>query len=951
MKILRLLFILALFFSPGVSAFADSLLSASNIAHRPFSLSAKRVSTWKKEGIRVFVAEKNASIVQGPFHIVADNVVCWFHEEKSLQNADAIVEVYCEGNITMFHGENYEKFEQVYLKFVTMTGIEVSPDIVPIVSFEDEQQIPVFLRGEDIRSRGEDEYLSMDVPDKTKTKDRGEKEELIDIIADHIDSWDEDDGRRIIVALGNVKIKKEGMTIDADSVILWFDKSVLSDVPQQSMELPLSEIYAEGNVTMRRENDFLIADRIFEQMTEDRGIIIDGKIKTTVQSRQEDKTSDENTGSRSKKSKTSALEGLPAHVTAEEIHHVDKGQYELKNGQITTCGYGHPHYHFKGKKIRLIQSKEHNIVSSKHNSFYLGQYPLAYFPYISLDIQEKEKLLKDWEFGSSSRFGTFIRTDWDLYAATGGRQKEWSDLILKMDYLQERGIGTGFDFGYRGQDLFGTVDTYYLNDHGEYDINRIPVDEEDRGSILWRHRQMFPQDIRMDLEYSYLSDPRFLREYFQHEFKTEKDHETAFYLRKIQDNRAATFLVNQQFNGFDTTVDSLREKTYAERLPEVKYQIISEPLLDNRMLFSSESSATYFNNSVEQSDDSSKNNQTLSGFTSGVVNEAIDTQPVTRIDSVSRLSFPFQPWFFNVKPFVEGRVTGYTESIDTSTEGFRENGDVTGRFIPSLGLDWSSTHWRSYSAYNDFFRINRLRHVFIPELRYIYSPFVTRDPSELYQYDEIDALDSSQMLVMGVKNKLQTKRGKPGYEKTVDFIDFNIDYYMFPTNSGIYTEGINGIIVRNDNFINLDFRCQLTDIIAFVSERNEFNTEDFQFDVLSYGTELYNPPDWQFFIGHRFIRDISSTIMLAADYQINEKWSIMGREKYDLKSSLSDDDDTDDDRSEESKNLKTSFVLSRYFHDWIGSITLELDPIRNDNSYRFDITPKGLQETTKRFWF
>ncbi len=949
MKITRLLFTLTLFLLLSAPAFADSLLSGGSLAHKPFSLSAKRVSTWKKEGTRVFIAEKNAGVSQGPFYIVADNVVCWFHEEDSMQHADAIIEVYCEGAVTVFHGENYEKFEQVYLKFVTLTGIEVNPDILPIVFFEEEQPIPFFLRGEDIRSRGEEEFLSMETPDKIKTKDLEEKEELIDIIADQIDSWEEGD-RRIVVALGNVKIKKEDMTIDADSIILWFDKSALPDVTQQSMALPLSELYAEGNVTMRRENDFLIADRIFEQMTEDRGIITDGKIKTTIQSGQEEDVSGQDAGFRSKKDTFDGLKDLPAHVTAEEIHHVGKGRYEIKNGQITTCGYGHPHYHFKGKKIRLIQSEGHNIVSSKYNSFYLDRYPVAYFPYLSMDIQKKEKLLKDWEFGSSSRFGTFIRTDWDLYVATGGKQKEWSDLIFKLDYLQERGIGTGFDFGYRGQDLYGSVETYYLNDQGEYDINRIPVDEEDRGTILWRHRQELPYDVRMDMEYSYLSDPRFLREYLPHEFKTEKDRETVFYLRRTEDNRAATFLVNQQFNGFDTTVDSLREKNYAERLPEIKYQIISEPLLDNRMLFSSESSITYFNNTVEQSADFRKYHPTLAGFDSGTVNEATETRPVARIDSVARVSFPFKPWIFNINPFVEGRATGYSESIDTSGAGVEAHGDVTGRFIPTFGLDWSSTHWRTYSVYNDFFRINRLRHIFIPELRYIYSPFVTRDPSELYQYDEIDALDSSQILVMGVKNKLQTKRGKPGHEKTVDFIDFNLDYYMFPTNSGIYTEGINGIIVRKDNFINMDFRCQLNDIVAFISERNEFNTEEFQFDVLSYGAEVINPPDWQFFAGHRFIRDISSTIMLAANYQINEKWSIMGKEKYDLKTSLADDDDGEG-RREERKNLKTSLMLSRYFHDWVGSITLELDPIRNDNSYRFDITPKGLQETTRRFWF
>ena len=45
----------------------------------------------------------------------------------------------------------------------------------------------------------------------------------MDIVADNIDSWEEG-VKRVVVAIGNVKIKKVDATIDADSVILWFDK-------------------------------------------------------------------------------------------------------------------------------------------------------------------------------------------------------------------------------------------------------------------------------------------------------------------------------------------------------------------------------------------------------------------------------------------------------------------------------------------------------------------------------------------------------------------------------------------------------------------------------------------------------------------------------------------------------------------------------------------------------
>lgn len=934
MRTLQAFLLLALLFIVKEYGYAESLLSGvKNIEQRPFSLLGNQIRTWKKDGIRVFVANKDARVVQGPFQIAADTVVCWFHEEEAMQHAEATVEVYCEGEVTIFQDENYEKYEQVYLSFETMTGVVVTPDIQPIETFEDAQETEAVLRGEEVRSMKKEEYLSTEIPKKVLITGVSQKEEMVDIIADSIDSWEEGD-RRVVVALGNVDIKKEDMTIDADSVILWFDKTK-SDSSKHS-ERPLGEIYAEGNVTMRRKDDVIIADKIFENQKENKGIFINSQVRTIPFEQPAVKKSDTSEGQeRTKKSQaSSALAGMSAYIGGEEIRHIGKGQYEIANSTITTCGYGHPHYCFKGKKIRLVQRGVHNIVSSTHNTLYLDKYPVAYLPYLSLDVRKKERLLKDWQFGSSSRFGTFFKSDWDLYIVTGGNQKDWSDLTLNLDYLEKRGIGTGLDFEYKGQDMLGYVDTYYIKDKGDSDINDVPIDHEDRGTILWRHRQQLPADWRLDMEYSYLSDPRFLREYFPHEFKQDKDRETVLYLRRIHNTSAETFLINEQFNGFDTTIDSLREKRYAERLPEASYRIIGEPIGDNQLIFTSESAVTYFDSSLER------------------VKPEVQSESLARLDSVNRVSMPFKPWVFNINPFVEGRTSGYTESIDTSGTVDEADGPATGRFIGSLGFDWSSTHWRSYSVYNDFFKVNRLRHIFVPELRYTYSPIVTGDPNDLYQYDAVDALDSSHVAVMGVKNKFQTKRGEPGYEKTVDFVDLNLDYYMFLAKDGIYNDGINGIIIRKDNFVNIDFRSQLTDIIAFVSERNEFNTEEFQFDVLSSGFEIYNPPDWQYFIGHRYIRDISSTVILAADYKISEKWGVLFGEKYDFKSTkIVDVKDGDIEREDKSRNLKTNLIISRYFHDWVGSLTLELDPVRDDSSYRFDITPKGLQKTSRRFWF
>lgn len=928
MRITRILTILMVSFILAGSAYADTLLSEKNIAQRPFSLSAYHISTWEKDGIRVFVAGGNAKVVQGPFQIVADTIICWFHEEEALQHTEATVEIYCESNITIFQDTNYEKYVQAYLRSETMTGVVINP-IQPIEALETAKELDVLLRGEEIRSMGKEEYLSTVMSPQALKAGVPSKGELIDIVADNIDSWKEGN-RRVVVALGNVKIKKGDLSVDADSVILYLDEKESGG--QKKSELLLSEIYAEGNVSMRDKKDVKVADKIFKNLVDDKGIYINTHMKTVIEPPKPKSAPVINETSRKKQKKApDSTEEMPIYITGEEIRQTGKGLYEIENGTFSTCEYGHPHYHFEGKKIRLIQREDHNVFSSTNNSFYIDKYPVAYFPFISFDIQKKESLLKYWDFGKSG-FGQFVKTDWDIFAVTGGKQKEWSDLTLKVDYMTLRGMGVGLGFGYHDKEnkTFGSIDTYYLNDQGDYDIFGVPVDNANRSKALWRHRQELPDDWRLDAEYSHLSDPRFLREFFPNEFKTEKDRETVLYARKLHDTSAITFSANEQLDSFDTTIDSLREKKYAERLPEASYRIIGEPILDNRLIFTSESYITYLNDVI------------------GTSTSSVKPQPVTRIDTSGRVGMPFKPWIFNINPFVEGRATGYTESVDTSGATDETNGPPTGRFIGTMGLDWSSTHWRNYSIYNDFLKINRLRHEFVPELRYLYSPLVTKDPNALYQYDAIDALDSSQVVVVGVKNKLQTKRGNPGYERSVDFVEFNIDYYAFPGNAGIYNDGINGILVREDDFVNLDFKSQLTDVVSFVSERNEFNVEKFQMDVYSAGFSIYTPPDWEYFIGHRYIVDNSSNLTLGANYNISEKWSVLASETFFFKAVTTLNGQTYDPPP---GNFGTSVVLSHYFHDWTGNIVLKLDPVRNENSYSFDVVPKGTPRSYRRFWF
>ena len=127
--------------------------------------------------------------------------------------------------------------------------------------------------------------------EKFKAKEKGEsyegdistgiaaEGEPIDIMADDIDTWIENDVR-VIVAIGNVKIKRNNETLNADNIILYFDQE--KGGKGKSSKQIYKEVYAEGNVTLRRDGDVVIADKIFENIKEEKGISINSTISSAL---------------------------------------------------------------------------------------------------------------------------------------------------------------------------------------------------------------------------------------------------------------------------------------------------------------------------------------------------------------------------------------------------------------------------------------------------------------------------------------------------------------------------------------------------------------------------------------------------------------------------------------------------------------------------------------------
>ncbi len=894
-----------------------------DVSQHPIHVKAANISTWQANGIRVFKALDNVEIEQGDVRIVASNAIIWFKEVKIGQLVEGNMEVYCEGEVTLFQEDDIQGFEEAYLELVTTAGVAVSPtDVkIPIKSFEEEQKAGLYLKAEMFKAK--EKGGPYEIATSTGIAAPGG---LIDITADDIDSWVENDVR-VIVAIGNVKIKRNNETLNADNIILYFDQEKTGE--SKSPKQIYKEVYAEGNVTLKRNDDLIIADKIFENIQDEKGLFTNSTINSTL--------------------KPPIVKGeIPVFLKGDEIKHT-KGNYEISDGNFTHCSYGHPHYHFKYSKLRVIKDKGQSIASAKNNVFYAGKVPLIYVPALNFNLKKNSKRLQEWETGTTSRMGRFLKTDWDVYAFAGGeKMSEWSNLILSADYYSLRGPAVGLDFEYAKPNYFGYMNTFYIDDEEDFDINNVPVETDNRGHFLWRHRQKLSDNWIGDIEISHVSDRSYFREYYQPEFKSKENRNTLLYLRWLSDNKGLTFLAEHQLRTYDTLIDSVRLSRKNESLPELKYSIIGEPLWGGKLNLTSETGVAYQNRVFDRiSPLRSEQNFLGRGelltaervFDRGAVR--FEPKETFRFDTNNVINAPFQILGQKFNPFIGIRFTGYSESVSVSpvTGDNQGGGTPRGRVAVPIGLNTSRTLSRTYSVYNKLLNINRLKHIMVPELALNFIPIVTQNPEDLNQFDGIDAIDKYQSIKLKFRNRLLTKRGEPGKEKSVNIVDLDTEFNFFPGSSGLNR--------KRDDYIGLDLRVQLTDKISFSSEGNEFNLRKGGVDIFNTSLVYKNTPKLYFTVGSRYIDNISSTVRFSSTASLNEKWSVTFYEQFAFRTEQKDEIGRGSEF--ESQSLNTGAVVNRYFHDWLVRMTIsQIGTRADDNIVKFDLLPRGLGVTTTR---
>jgi hypothetical protein len=183
--------------------------------------------------------------------------------------------------------------------------------------------------------------------------------------------------------------------------------------------------------------------------------------------------------------------------------------------------------------------------------------------------------------------------------------------------------------------------------------------------------------------------------------------------------------------------------------------------------------------------------------------------------------------------------------------------------------------------------------------------------------NRVDTLDSLYVLQLDLRQRLQTKRGYPGLEHTVDLATLSTSISYFPE-------------AERDNFGNpfafleYDFLWNVGDRTA-VSTTGWFEPYDGGSRYYTVGTFLNRPDRTLFYLGYRQIDPLNSRAVIGSiGYQLSNRYFLNAGVSYDFGINQA---------------LSNSFTLTRTGTDLTVSIGFTYNSLVNNFGFQFLVVP------------
>lgn len=531
----------------------------------------------------------------------------------------------------------------------------------------------------------------------------------------------------------------------------------------------------------------------------------------------------------------------PAFVQGDSMDYVQSNKvYSVKRAVLTTDDVDEPGYTIRAREFSFVPGE---YIEAKGATVYIENVPVMYFPIYRRSLTRHPN---NFVFtpGFRSLYGPYMLGTYNWY---------WNDKLngaVHLDYRQKRGVGFGPDFDYNLNRLgAGNFGFYYLRDEKPgFDLAQKEI-RDDRHRIEFYHRAELATNLTAQVMVRDYSDAQIQRDFFEAEHRRNTQPGSFLEVNQAWSNFNLNALAQPQINDFYETI---------ERLPDIRFDALRQQLGESPVFYESQTSIGYFQRKYAD-------------------NLAPDYGAM-RADSYHQLVLPrtFFGWL-NVAPRVGGRYTYYGD-----TDGLGSTLNEESRWIMNTGVEVGTKASRVWPGMrNKFWQMDGIRHIFEPTINYAYVPSPNKLPPQLPQFDyelptfrllplnypeynSIDSLDSENVMRLGVRNKIQTKRDG----QVANFVNW-----------AIYTDW------RVDPRPDQD---------TFADYYSDLDWEPWPWLILSsqtrydLGKGLWKESDhwatltpedwWSWSVGHRYLRDDiflgqgNNTVMSSLYVRFNENW-------------------------------------------------------------------------------
>jgi hypothetical protein len=604
---------------------------------------------------------------------------------------------------------------------------------------------------------------------------------------------------------------------------------------------------------------------------------------------------------------------IPVYIRGSRAEVLSPRDLKFKDAVVSTSDFATPTYSMNAGEVYVkdetIYDQEGEDLSErrlrasyKHGTMNLRGFPLFYSPGGELDLEEGHSALRKAGVGKFRHLGWGAETQWHLFRLLGLVKPDGVSAKLDAN-AYERGVVVGTDIEYEKEEgprqysgyslIYGMYDDDQNDDFGDVRKN-IDAPNPWRGRALVRHKEFLPRDWQIQGELSLLSDRNFLEQFYDDEYWAGKEQENLIYAKKQRDNWAVTALLKTRMNYFLTQTESY---------PDVAGYLIGQPLWDDRLTYSGEARM------------GAKRYHTYTSPRAGNTNSDV----FARLDTLHELALPLQPMIFgapvNVTPYVKGRLTYWGDS-----PGDRGGNGDQFRPYAQAGVRSNMHFWRVYPNVDSrLWDVHQLKHIITPEVLAFGSLTGGAEPHDLWPLEPgvEQHIYENHGVSFGLYQRLQTKRGPVGDQKTVDWMRFNVVLGMFAHDEPDL-RGDGRMFLANPeyslqrDFLNAEYTWNISDTTALLADLN-YDLGDGQCDRVNVGFAVQRDPRLSYYLGMRYIKELDSAVGTAAmKYQINKKYSVQLQEQYDF-------------TYRGGVNLGSRISIVRKFPRWYVSLTFLYD--------------------------